>query len=135
MKEEVKQLILYRMNRANEAIAEAELLFSKDHILTSVNRLYYACFYAVSSILLAKGYSSAKHSGIRSLFHQKIVKAGLVSHSAGKLYNRLFDARQKADYADLIKFQTDDVSPWFEEVKSLVKQIEILMVEEFNHLD
>ncbi|WP_422880267.1 HEPN domain-containing protein [Moorella sulfitireducens] len=71
------------------------MLFSEGHIRTSVNRLYYACFYAVFAILLAKGYSSAKHSGIRSLFHQKIVKTGLVNPSTGTLYNRLFDARQK----------------------------------------
>ncbi|GAF27432.1 uncharacterized conserved protein related to C-terminal domain of eukaryotic chaperone, SACSIN, partial [Moorella thermoacetica Y72] len=102
------------------------------HIRTSVNRLYYACFYAVSAILLAKGYSSAKHSGIRSLFHQKIVKAGLVNTSAGTLYNRLFDARQKADYADLVKFEAGDVAPWFDEVKSLVHQIETLVVKEIR---
>ncbi|MGB9860567.1 MAG: HEPN domain-containing protein [Moorellaceae bacterium] len=81
MKEELKQLVLYqlvlyRTERAKEAIEEAELLFSKGHIRTSVNRLYYACFYAASAILLAKGYSSAKHSGIRSLFYQKLVKTG-----------------------------------------------------------
>ena len=116
------------MERAQEAIAEAELLFSEGYIRTSINRLYYACFYAVSALLM--GCSSAKHSGIRSLFHQKIVKNGLVNTSAGTLYNRLFDARQKADYADLINFEADIVSPWFDDVKALVKQIETLVIKE-----
>lgn len=132
MKEEIKELIIYRMNRAKEAIDEATLLFSKGHIRTSVNRLYYACFYAVSAILLAKGYSSAKHSGIRSLFHQKIVKSGLVDPSAGILYNRLFDTRQKADYTDLVRFEVADVAPWFDEVKSLVHQLEMLLAGEID---
>ncbi|GEA15858.1 hypothetical protein E308F_21020 [Moorella sp. E308F] len=35
MKEEIKQLILYRMDRSKEAITEAELLFSEGHIRTS----------------------------------------------------------------------------------------------------
>lgn len=134
MKEELKQLVLYRMERAKEAVEEAELLFSKGHIRTSVNRLYYACFYAASAILLAKGYSSSKHSGIRSLFHQKLVKTGLVSSSAGPLYNRLFDARHKADYADLVNFEASDVAPWFDEVKSLVRQIRDLVAEEVGNL-
>lgn len=133
MKEELKQLVLYRMERAKEAIEEAELLFSKGHIRTSVSRLYYACFYAASAILLAKGYSSAKHSGIRSLFHQKLVKTGQVRPSAGPLYNRLFDARQKADYADLVNFEAGDVAPWFDEVKSLIRQIEHLVAEEVSN--
>ncbi|MDN5361856.1 MAG: uncharacterized protein PWP70_903, partial [Moorella sp. (in: firmicutes)] len=51
---------------------------------------------------------------------------------AGTLYNRLFDARQKADYADLVKFEADIVAPWFEEVKSLVDEIETLMVKEIR---
>lgn len=55
MKEEIKQLALYRMNRAKEALDEADLLLSNGHVLTSVNRIYYACFYAVSAILLLKG--------------------------------------------------------------------------------
>ena len=133
MKEELRQLVLYQMERAKEAIEEAELLFSKGHIRTSVNRLYYACFYAASAILLAKGYSSSKHSGIRSLFHQKVVKAGLVSPSAGPLYNRLFDARQKADYADLVNFEASDVAPWFDEVRSLINQIENLVAKEVGN--
>ncbi|WP_253256561.1 hypothetical protein [Moorella sp. E306M] len=83
-------------------------------------------------MLLAKGYSSAKIQVSVRFFHQKIVKAGLVNPSAGTLYNRLFDARQKADYADLVKYEADIVAPWFDEVKSLVDQIETLVVKEIR---
>ncbi|MGB9887871.1 MAG: HEPN domain-containing protein [Moorellales bacterium] len=134
MNQEIKQLVLYRMERAKEAIEEADLLFSQGHVRASVNRLYYACFYAASAVLLARGFSSAKHSGVRSLFHQKVVKAGLISPSAGTLYNRLFDARQKADYADLARFEAEDIAPWFDEVRSLVREIEALAMKEIAHL-
>ncbi|GAW93534.1 HEPN domain-containing protein [Calderihabitans maritimus] len=130
MKDEIKKLVSYRMDRAKEALQEADLLLSAGHVLTSINRLYYSCFYAVSAYLLTKGYSSAKHSGVRSLFHQKVVKPGLVRSSAGRIYNRLFDARQKADYADLVTFEPDDVSIWLEEVKSLVSEIDRLIEKE-----
>ena len=69
MKEEIKQLGIYRLSRAKESLTETELLLAKGHVLTAVNRLYYACFYAASAILLLKGYSSPKHTGVRSLFH------------------------------------------------------------------
>jgi hypothetical protein len=46
-----ERLVRYRMRRANEAIAEAELLAGSGHWNTSVNRLYYACFYAASALL------------------------------------------------------------------------------------
>ena len=41
-------LIRYRLDRAYESIEEAKLLLQNGHYHTAVNRLYYACFYAVS---------------------------------------------------------------------------------------
>jgi len=61
-------LIAYRVARAEESLDEARLLLDAGHLNTAVNRLYYACFYAVSALLMSEGHGSAKHSGIRSLF-------------------------------------------------------------------
>jgi len=104
MKKEIRTLVIYRLNRADESLEEALILFEKDHINTFVNRLYYACFYAVTALLLSKGLSSSKHSGVRALFHQNFVKNELINKEMGKFYDKLFDTRQKGDYADLIYF-------------------------------
>ena len=69
MKEETRILITYRLEQARESLEEAGILLEHEYGNTFVNRLYYACFYAVSALLLTRGLSSAKHSGIRSLFH------------------------------------------------------------------
>ncbi|MDI7246083.1 MAG: HEPN domain-containing protein [Bacillota bacterium] len=74
-------------------------------------------------MLLAKGLSSPKHTGVRSLFHQQVVKPGLVGISAGQLHDRLFDNRQKSDYADLVTFKADDVREWLQEVRAFVGDI------------
>jgi len=100
MKEETRTLITYRLERARESLEEANILLERGYGNTFVNRLYYACFYAVSALLLTKGLSSAKHSGIRSLFHQNFVKSGLVKTELAQFYDMLFDNRQKGDYAD-----------------------------------
>jgi len=98
MNEEVSKLVNYRLDRANESIREAALL-------------------------LVKGYSSPKHSGVMSLFHQQLVKLGLVEVTMGHLYDRLYDSRQKSDYADLVTFETTDVRPWVGEAKAFVSRI------------
>ena len=123
MKEETRTLIGYRLERAQESLEEAKLLLEKGYGNTFVNRLYYACFYAVSALLLSKGHSSAKHSGIRSLFHQKVVKPGLIKLELGHLYDRLFDNRQKGDYADLVRFDTAEVVSWYDEAQEFVQEI------------
>ena len=103
MKEETRTLVNYRLGRAWESLDEAKILMEQGHINTFVNRLCYACFYAISALRLTKGLSSAKHSGIRSLFHQNFVKAGILDVESGQFFDKLFDNRQKADYADLLQ--------------------------------
>lgn len=132
MKEETRTLVAYRLERARESLEEAKLLLDRGYGNTFVNRLYYACFYAVSALLLTRGLSSAKHSGIRSLFHQNIVKSGLVDLESGQLYDRLFDNRQKSDYADLVRFDTDEVGDWYNEARRFVDALEDIVKKELN---
>jgi uncharacterized protein (UPF0332 family) len=58
--DESKALVRYRMERAIEALDEAKVMFDSGHINTYVNRLYYACFYAVSALLLSHEESTGK---------------------------------------------------------------------------
>lgn len=132
MKEETKTLVGYRLERAKESLEEAKILFDGGYANTFVNRLYYACFYVVSALLLTKGFSAAKHSGIRSLFHQNLVKTGLVDMEFGLLYDKPFDNRQKSDYADLVRFDSGEVRHWYDEAKSFVGSLEILVKRELN---
>lgn len=48
MNSELSKLVRYRFDRANETLEEAWLLFDNGHLHAAVNRLYYACFYAVN---------------------------------------------------------------------------------------
>jgi uncharacterized protein (UPF0332 family) len=128
--EETRTLVRYRLSRAKEALEEAILLLESGHANTFVNRLYYACFYGVSALLLAKGLSATRHSGVKVLFHQHIVKSGLLSITQGQIYDKFFDNRQKGDYADLTRFEVQDVQPWFDEAHTFVGDIEALILRE-----
>ena len=123
MKKEIRALVIYRLNRSDESLEEALILLKRDHVNTFVNRLYYACFYAVTALLLSKGLSSSKHSGVRALFHQNFVKNELITREMGKFYDKLFDTRQKGDYADLVYFDKKEVGSWFDEAKIFISSI------------
>jgi uncharacterized protein len=130
--EETRTLVRYRLSRAKEALEEAVLLLESGHGNTFVNRLYYACFYAVSALLLAKGLSATRHSGLRVLFHQNIVRPGLLSISHGQIYNKFFDNRQRGDYADLTRFEVQDIRPWLDEAHAFVGDVETLIAREID---
>lgn len=84
MTPEEHALVRYRLQRARETLDEAVLLHEKRRLNAAVNRLYYACFYAVSALLLTEGKSSGKHSGVRALFNAEWVKPGRIALEYGR---------------------------------------------------
>ena len=87
-------------------------MLQTQHHFGCSNRIYYACFYAVTALLLTKNLSSSKHSGVVALFNRHFIKTGIVSIEMGKFYSTIFDNRLESDYADWIEPQqstTDDL--------------------------
>lgn len=123
MTPEQTDLIRYRLARAQEAMDEARLLLGSGHCNACVNRLYYACFYTVSAVLLPEGYASAKHSGVRALFERHFVKTGRVTVALGRTYRRLFTRRQRGDYDDFVRFKEEEVRTWLKDAEEFVSAL------------
>ena len=124
-----KELVLYRLRKARETLEDARILADACRWNPCVNRLYYACFYAVSAILIQRGLSSSKHTGIRSLFNQHFVKKGQVSKEKAKIFNDLFERRQEGDYMDFVSFEESQVRPWISQAEAFIETISLLIKE------
>jgi uncharacterized protein (UPF0332 family) len=120
-------LVLYRLQRARQALEDAHLLANASRWNACVNRLYYACFYAVSGLLLQDGLSSSKHTGVRSLFNRYYVRTGKVPKELAPIYNDLFERRQEGDYLDFVDFEEAQVRPWIARAEQLVDHIASLI--------
>jgi len=123
MKPEQRAYITYRLERARGTLGEARMLLDAGCLHAAVNRLYYACFYAVSALLLSEGRSSSKHTGIRALFNREWVKTGRVPAEMGTFYRALFDHRHEADYEDLAEFDPTEVRGWLDRAVAFVADI------------
>lgn len=130
MSEERTTLIRYRLLKADETLDDAEILFGHNKLFSTVNRIYYAMFYAVTALLLSKDLSSSKHSGVLGIFNKEFINNSLIDKEWGRFYNEMFEFRQKADYKDLVKFEAADVKVWLIKsrefiiaIKSLIKDI------------
>ncbi len=123
MNQEKEALIRYRIEKARETLEDAGILAEAHRWNPCVNRLYYACFYAVTALLLKDGLSSSKHTGVRGLFNQYYVKQGRISRDIAVIYNDLFERRQESDYMDFIKFEEIQVRPWLPKVDSFIQTI------------
>ena len=130
MTEWSKDLVLHRMNRASDTMEDARILADAGRWNACVNRLYYACFYVVSALLVRHGLSSSKHTGVRSLFNKHYVKTGKIPKDLARIYNDLFERRQEGDYIDFVMFQESQVQPWIAEAEQLFGHIRNLIERE-----
>jgi len=121
MTPEQRTLVEYRLGRAREAIDEASVLFEAGHVYAYVNRLYYACFYAMSALLLTRGVSTNRHSHLRGLLHKEFVRTGLIPVEYGQFFDLLYNNRQKGDYSDLVVFEAEQVQEWLSEAREFVE--------------
>jgi uncharacterized protein (UPF0332 family) len=115
--------IKYRFLRAEESFDDALILSRKKKWNAVVNRLYYACFYAVIALLLKNDILTKTHDSARTQFGLQFVKTGIIDKKFGKLYTKLFDYRQKGDYGDLYDFDEDTVKPLMKAVNKFLPQI------------
>ena len=122
-----EDLIKYRIARAKDTLDDARILAEKEKWNSTINRLYYAAYYAVIALLLMDDLKPTTHSGAKSNFSEYFVKTGKIDKELGKIFSQLFTWRQKGDYDDLFDFQKDKVLPYFEPVKQLIEEIEILI--------
>jgi uncharacterized protein (UPF0332 family) len=105
------ELVQYRQRRARETLQDARILANAGSWNPCVNRLYYACFYVVSALLIQQGLSSSKHTGIRGLFNRYYIRTGKVPKELAQIYNDLFERRQESDYLDFVDFEESQVRP------------------------
>ena len=114
----------YRLLRAKDTFEEALILAREDRWNAVINRLYYACFYAVIALLLKNDIETQSHDGARTQFGLNFVKTGIIDREFGKLFSKLFDYRQKGDYGDMFDFDEELTKPLLDKVKSFIEIIE-----------
>jgi uncharacterized protein (UPF0332 family) len=125
--EERKELVKYRIKKAWETFNEVDLHVKNELWNTAVNRLYYACYYAVIALLVDKDIHAQTHSGVRQMFGLHFIKSGLIDKDSGKFYTDIFDSRQTGDYDDYIDFKREDVLDMLAPANELISKIEILL--------
>jgi len=126
--DERNAIVDYRLKKAKETLDEIKDIAALGYWRTAANRLYYACYYAVSALLVKHGYSTHTHSGVINLFGLHFVSNGIVSREQGKFYGKLFELRQTGDYSDLISIEADDVQSMLVPAKEFIALLEKLIL-------
>jgi uncharacterized protein len=127
-----ENLIRSKINKAEQRLLEAKVLFENGFYDSVVNRLYYSLFYGVNGCLLVKEIVTKTHSGAKNKFHLILIKPGIISEATGKLFDYLFDERNDADYGDFATYTKEDVEPLLDEVARAISEIKLWIEKEIK---
>ena len=98
-----------KLKKAVESLESAEVLIHGNFQSGAVNRLYYACFYAASALLLCKDINVKSHAGVLKMLGLHFVQPGILSKETGRYYAELLMYRQDSDYNDFLILEPDFV--------------------------
>lgn len=128
--EERDELVQYRMQCAQEALEEATLLIQQELWRGSMNRLYYAMFYAAVALLATRDVYPKTHKGVRQQFGLLFVVPGMVQRELGDAYSELFERRHSGDYDDFVSVEGEVVLRLQEHTVQLIGKVEVILAEQ-----
>ena len=77
--EERKALIERRIERAYETREETKEIVNSELWLAAANRMYYACYYLTTALLVSHGIDATTHTGVIRMPGMHFVSQGFVS--------------------------------------------------------
>lgn len=135
MTENIRALVDYRLEQADESLEAAKVLTEKGLYRDSVNRSYYVMFYGVQALLTIRKMETSKHSGAISFFDKEYVKPGVFSKDLSKWLHKAFDLRQGADYQADFLVTKEQAEITLNNAESFIKEIKtktIILLEDVN---
>lgn len=127
---DIRDLIIYRMQRSSECLDEAKLLLEQSKVYNgAVSRMYYACFHATVALLTANGIRAKEHNGVRAMLGLHFVKTGKLSLELSHHYGQLLNARNTGDYDVFQSFTKEQARSYFHYTILFLEAIKGLLTE------
>jgi len=127
--EDKNALVTVRLQRAKDTMAEVKGNMQLGYWRIAANRLYYACYYAASALLIKNNLTAHTHAGVINQFGLHFVTKGFISKEQGKLFKQLFNLRQSGDYDDWFDIDEKDIKPLVVPSEKFIAEIEKLINE------
>ena len=122
--EKAVDLCLYRIKNAAETLDTAKLCIQFKRYKDSVNRCYYAAFYAVKAVLALEETDFKRHKDVIAYFNQHYVATGVFEKELGRRLGRLKKKRETSDYDDFYVASYSEASEQYEAAELIVKNVQ-----------
>ena len=118
------ELCKYRMEQSKESLKASEIMLENDMIKDSINRSYYAAFYAMKSVLALDEIDFKRHKDVVAYFNKEYVAKEKFSRELGRMIARLQQLREKSDYDDFFIASIEKAKLQIDSVRQLITDVE-----------
>lgn len=95
-----EELSQYRIQEAKENLKVAEHCLREGWYKDSINRSYYAAFYAIKAVLALGTIDFKRHKDVVAYFNKEYVARNVFPRELGRRLGMLKQLREKSDYDD-----------------------------------
>ena len=123
MENKIVDLCKYRMNNAKDTLDTAKLCMEHQHYRDTVNRCYYAAFYAVKAVLALEEIDFKRHKDAIAHFNKNYVAPGIFERDLGRLLGRLKQKRGAGAYDDFYVVSHDEALLQYKAAEQIINSI------------
>ena len=124
MNNKKEDLCIYRIRNAVETLGVAALCLESQHYKDSINRSYYAAFYAIKAVLALEEIDFKCHKDAVAYFNKTYVATEIFPREMGKKLGRLKQERESSDYDDFYVASLTDATDQYNSAKLIINEIE-----------
>ncbi|MCP5107786.1 MAG: HEPN domain-containing protein [bacterium] len=121
--EDRRELSKFRLEKAEQNLKAAKLLFKDSLLSESINRSYYCIFHSARALIAYDKFDSRKHSAIIAYFNKNYIKPGKVEKEYSKIISKAFKIRTDSDYKDFYLVTKDETKEQLENAERFLLKV------------
>lgn len=123
MDERQKNLSNYRIAEAEDSLKVAAHCLKEGLYKDSINRSYYAAFYAVKAILALSTVDFKRHKDVMGYFNKEYVAKEIFPREIGRKLGTLQRVREKSDYYDFYIASREKAEEQFQTAELVIGEV------------
>ena len=129
MTDKQRDLGIYRFEKAKETIGSSRLCMENGFYKDSINRSYYAAFYAVKAVLALEDVDFKRHKDVTAHFNQHFVATNIFDKEIGRKLSKLQKKREASDYDDFFVASIEEAREQLDMAEVITAIVEKYLVE------
>lgn len=127
-----KDLCDYRLSQAEDSIRVAKMSYENDFLKDSINRSYYASFYAIKAVLALEKVDFKRHKDVIAYFNKSYVATDRFPRELGRKIGMLKQLREKSDYDDFFIVGTEEAAMQIETAELIIAAVKNFVAQEYS---